>query len=52
MARSFRVGAGRSGDRWNGVLRGKDSGQGVLTSVTSEVEYHNYGKRPASETRA
>ncbi|BBD70196.1 TPR repeat-containing protein [Nostoc commune NIES-4072] len=30
----------------------KDSGQGVLTSVTSKADYHNYGKRPASETRA
>ena len=30
------------------VAKGKDSGQGVLTSVTSEAEYHNYGKRPAS----
>ncbi len=24
----------------------KDSGQEVLTNVTSETEYHNYGKRP------
>nr|MDZ8063503.1 hypothetical protein [Nostoc sp. EkiNYC01] len=31
---------------------GKDSGQEVLTNVTSEAEYHNYGKRPASEIRA
>lgn len=30
----------------------KDSGQEVLTNVTSEAEYHNYGKRPASEIRA
>ncbi|BBD65260.1 type 11 methyltransferase [Nostoc commune NIES-4072] len=33
------------------VIR-KDSGQEVLTSVTSEGEYQNYGKRPASKTRA
>ena len=30
---------------------GKDSGLEVLTSVTSEVDYHNYGKRSASKTR-
>ncbi|MEH1797776.1 MAG: hypothetical protein V7L13_01160, partial [Nostoc sp.] len=33
-------------------IGGKDSGQEVLTNVTSEAEYHNYGKRPASEIRA
>ncbi|WP_442948230.1 helix-turn-helix domain-containing protein [Nostoc sp.] len=26
----------------------KDSGQRVLTSVTSEADYHNNGKKPAS----
>jgi hypothetical protein len=31
---------------------GKDSGQEVLTNVTSEAEYHNYGKRPTCEIRA
>ncbi|MFH7029601.1 MAG: hypothetical protein ACHBN1_30595 [Heteroscytonema crispum UTEX LB 1556] len=34
------------------LMIGKDSGQEVLTNVTSEAEYHNYGKRPASEIRA
>ncbi|MEH2450679.1 phosphotransferase family protein [Nostoc sp.] len=29
-------------------LQRKDSGQRVLTSVTSEADYHNNGKRPAS----
>lgn len=34
------------------LLCRKDSGQEVLTNVTSKAEYHNYGKRPASEIRA
>lgn len=29
----------------------KDSGVGVLTGVTSESDYHNYGKRPAAKAR-
>ncbi|MEH1798769.1 MAG: putative toxin-antitoxin system toxin component, PIN family, partial [Nostoc sp.] len=39
-------------DRKDAKFLGKDSGQEVLTNVTSEAEYHNYGKRPASEIRA
>ncbi|MFH7029559.1 MAG: protease inhibitor I42 family protein [Heteroscytonema crispum UTEX LB 1556] len=39
-------------ERFEVNIQGKDSGQEVLTNVTSEAEYHNYGKRPASEIRA
>ena len=32
-------------------MKSKDSGQGVLTGVTSEADHHSYGTKPAAKTR-